>query len=455
MPNKFYAKIGLNSELPCVIMFGMAFMFVFAGFDTQAYITETALQSVSNAYPDRISAHAGYYGMCITYFTFTLSTFITPLVVSYLSAKWTMFLASVLYSTFMVTFMLVNSYVFYIASALMGLAAALIWTGHGVYMKEITTFGNESRNSGLHWGINFISLIFGGLLLLIIFNETGEAETISLELIRYIFGGLSAFTILSNILFALLPNHSNQSITKRDSFLTTIRKSVRLLTDIKVYLLAICFMFMGLSLSLYITIYPSCLSFSKSVIGFGNEIIAYYAFITSASQISGGCFISFLSKRIKNFGYMPTMLIALPLYLLAFLGVCLAFPKNANLKPTNGATYLSPSLSIWLIIGMLICIGDSCWNTLRTAVLTKMYDRESSSQIFALSKFFQSTTTCASFFYSSILDLHTQMIILAVSLIAASICFTIAWKIHLREIEIAASAKHTTSISIVCGNNNP
>lgn len=62
MSNKFYTKIGLNSELPCVIMFGMAFMLVFAGFDTQAYITETALQSISNAYPDRISAHAGYYG---------------------------------------------------------------------------------------------------------------------------------------------------------------------------------------------------------------------------------------------------------------------------------------------------------------------------------------------------------------------------------------------------------
>uniref|UniRef100_A0A0R3RPB5 UNC93-like protein MFSD11 n=1 Tax=Elaeophora elaphi TaxID=1147741 RepID=A0A0R3RPB5_9BILA len=389
MTSKFYAKIDLNSELPCVIMFGMAFMFVFAGFDTQAFITEIALQSVSDAYPGRISSHAGYYGMCITYFAFTLSTFVTPLVVNYLSAKWTMFLASLLYTTFMLTFVLVNNYIFYITSALMGIAAALIWTGHGVYMKEITTSGNESRNSGLHWSINFVSLTFGGALLLLIFHKTGEAEALSMGLIKYIFGGLSTFTISSNILFAFLPNHSKRSVVKRDSFLATVGKSAELFTDVKVYLLAVCFMFMGISLSFYITIYPSCLSFSKSIIGFGNEILAYYAFITSASQIFGGCFISFLSKRINNFGYMPTMLIALPSYLVAFLGVCLAFPKNANLRPTNDATYLSPSLSIWLIIGMLICIGDSCWNTLRTAVLTKMYSRDSSSQVFALSKFFQ------------------------------------------------------------------
>lgn len=64
-------------------------------------------------------------------------------------------------------------------------------------------------------------------------------------------------------------------------------KSINLFSDTKVYLLAVCFMFMGLSLSFYITIYPSCLSFSKSVIGYGNEIIAYYAFITSGSQILG------------------------------------------------------------------------------------------------------------------------------------------------------------------------
>ncbi|VDN41242.1 unnamed protein product [Gongylonema pulchrum] len=49
-----------------------------------------------------------------------------------------------------------------------------------------------------------------------------------------------------------------------------------------------------------------------------------------------------MSKRVKDFGYMPTMLMAIPPYLLAFLGIFLAFPADANLRPTSGATYLSP-----------------------------------------------------------------------------------------------------------------
>ncbi|VDK62672.1 unnamed protein product [Gongylonema pulchrum] len=62
--------------------------------------------------------------MCITYFAFTVSTFFAPLIVGYLTAKWSMFLASTFYTTFMVTFMFVNSAAFYTTSALMGIGAA-------------------------------------------------------------------------------------------------------------------------------------------------------------------------------------------------------------------------------------------------------------------------------------------------------------------------------------------
>lgn len=46
------------------------------------------------------------------------------------------------------------------------------------------------------------------------------------------------------------------------------------------------------------------------------------------------------------------------------------------------------SLSCWLIISFLLAVGDSFWNTIRTTVITHLY-QNNSSQAFALSKFFQ------------------------------------------------------------------
>lgn len=64
-------------------------------------------------------------------------------------------------------------------------------------------------------------------------------------------------------------------------------------------------------------------------------------------------------------------------------------PTQADYRSTWTVILLFYSLTLWLIIGALVCIGDGCYNTLRTAVLTKMYDRSDSSQAFAISKFFQ------------------------------------------------------------------
>ncbi|KHN76351.1 UNC93-like protein MFSD11 [Toxocara canis] len=382
MINELSARFGLDKELPSVIQLGLAFMLVFTGFDTQAYVTETALHSISLREPDRIGPHAGYYGLSITYLTFTASTFFTPLIVGWIGAKWSMFVASLAYTAFMTTFVLVNNYLFYAMSAVMGFAAALLWTAHGVYMREITTAGNASRNSGLHWGLNFGSLLFGGVMLILIFRITGQSQVMSMEVITYIFEGLSVFTVLSNILFFLLPDFSERSASSKANFCTTIGRTFALLRDRRMLLLSAMFMYNGLILSFYLSIYPSCLSFSKSLVGVGNEIIAYFALVTSLGQISGGFFVSFMSKQINGFGYLPTMLLAIPINIITFVGIFITFPSDANMRTSTGPTILPPNLFIWLFFGLLLAIGDSFWNTIRTAVLTGLYSKNS-SQAFA------------------------------------------------------------------------
>ncbi|VDK20316.1 unnamed protein product [Anisakis simplex] len=172
-------------------------------------------------------------------------------------------------------------------------------------MREITTPGNASRNSGLHWGLNFGSLLFGGILLLLIFRGTGQSQVMSMEVITYIFEGLSVFTILSNVLFFLLPDFSERSAASKASFRKTIGRIFMLLRDRRMLLLSAIFMYNGFVLSFYISIYPSCLSFSKSLVGAGNEIIAYFALVTSFGQIAGNFSVSQLMrltlKTSRNF----------------------------------------------------------------------------------------------------------------------------------------------------------
>lgn len=61
----------------------------------------------------------------------------------------------------------------------------------------------------------FSSLIFGGILLLVIFNKTGEAETISMELIRW----LSIFFLMNKTFDLCIDRHCQfyQNIFKANS----------------------------------------------------------------------------------------------------------------------------------------------------------------------------------------------------------------------------------------------
>lgn len=66
--------------------------------------------------------------MAITYLSFTLMTLVTPIIVNKIGAKLSMFAASLVYSLFMLLFILVNNYLYYVMSSLMGAAAACMFT---------------------------------------------------------------------------------------------------------------------------------------------------------------------------------------------------------------------------------------------------------------------------------------------------------------------------------------
>lgn len=53
------------------------------------------------------------------------------------------------------------------------------------------------------------------------------------------------------------------------------------------WLLAICFLYLGFLLGFYLSILPSSMLFSKFIVGYGNEIVAYYAIVLGSGEIIG------------------------------------------------------------------------------------------------------------------------------------------------------------------------
>lgn len=57
------------------------------------------------------------------------------------------------YSLFMLSFLWPSTWLLYVASAVLGVGAALIWTGQGTYLSRCSNQQTISRNSGVFWAI--------------------------------------------------------------------------------------------------------------------------------------------------------------------------------------------------------------------------------------------------------------------------------------------------------------
>uniref|UniRef100_A0A0N4XT92 UNC93-like protein MFSD11 n=1 Tax=Nippostrongylus brasiliensis TaxID=27835 RepID=A0A0N4XT92_NIPBR len=133
--------------------------------------------------------------------------------------------------------------------------------------------------------------------------------------------------------------------------------------------------------------------------------------------------------RRSTFSLMFTKEMLLMAFVFAYTGIeqsfwtgvyptCISFSQQLG-SNTNSI------LAIALICGGLLGFGDACWNTQIYAYLCDVHAAKS-SEAFALFKFYQSGLSCAAFYYSSVLILPWQLVILITTSFAAAICFFVS-----------------------------
>jgi hypothetical protein len=95
--------------------------------------------------------------------------------------------------------------------------------------------------------------------------------------------------------------------------------------------------------------------------------------------------------------------------------------------------------------------GDSCYNTQVYSILGTAYQDQSSSA-FAIFKFVQSTSAAIAFFYSNVIELQYQLLILVILCIAGTIAFCVVeWRVHRLSILKRREDESPEHIDTACG----
>uniref|UniRef100_A0A1I7TUT6 UNC93-like protein MFSD11 n=2 Tax=Caenorhabditis tropicalis TaxID=1561998 RepID=A0A1I7TUT6_9PELO len=386
-----------------VVQLAAGFFINFVAFNTQGFIEESVIDSVSR--DGSINKHAGYYSLAIIYAFYTLGNLTAAQLVDLLTPKWAMCIGALCYASFQVGFSFLNATYLYATSAVLGFGASILWTGQGSYLSQNCTKETTSRMSALLWTMHECCLIGGGVLIFIVFSITDSHDLIPSFTIKLLY---SVFTVLSVIaagVFAMLrePVYKKEKASCYKKLLTS---TFRLLITRKMWLLAVIFSYAGIEQAFWTGIYPTCVSFTRQLGYNTNALLALNLICVGCGQVSAGLLLGTLGDHARKLGRDYLILGATLIHIVAYILCALNFPTSASLGKTDGSgLLLAPNLYLALLIGFLLGFADCCWNTQIMSLLCETYP-ETSAQAFAIFKFYESLLSCATFVFSSLVSLY-------------------------------------------------
>ncbi|CAJ0607330.1 unnamed protein product [Cylicocyclus nassatus] len=437
-------------ELLCIVLLGLGHMCIYIGNDSQTFLVESVTHSVNRRDPERIDAHAGYYGQAVCFVAFMFGSLFTPSLLPLLSAKWSLLLSSLCWTVYHASFFYLNSYLYYFCCTLIGFGFALFFTGYGSYLTAHSTRKTIEQNSAIMWTVGNFCLFFSSALLVLIlhFNDAAKStrENVSNSTIfdadpvktrefsdndiRLMYGAFMAVTICSNIIFALMPSKDLDDCIESGkperilSFMAEMRVMFSSFANQNILLLTPLFFHIGIVTAFWIAVYPTTFLFTESLTAY-NYLPAYYSAFAGIGEIVMGVVITIACRKIKDFGLSPSMLISTALTFLALVTLTASVPEWSTVAPTKNLPWLvQPSIWITFLIAVLFGAIDSAMNTVRN-VACALAMPEARAQAFAISKFYQALANALSMVLSSQMSIYHHVELLVITTTISTV--TLIW----------------------------
>ncbi|GMT03873.1 hypothetical protein PENTCL1PPCAC_26047, partial [Pristionchus entomophagus] len=402
---------------------------IFLAFFSQSFIEETVLDDRSKT-DSSIPQNAGYISQTIIYGTFLFSNLIAPPLVAILRCRWSLLLGSATYTLLMANFLVLNTPLLYIASALEGFGSAILWTSVGHYLALNSTENNVGRNSSIVWIWHTSGLIFGGIFLLVVFGNSDDDSIIDEGMTRLIYGVFTGIALLGNIVFALLPTPDSEREyyeERHGSYTQELISTFKLAITLDSILFSFTSAFAGQVMSFWNGVYSTALSFTRHSFAVNTKtLVALNSIAVGVGQISASVAFGLYGHRTLRWGRAPIMVFSCVVGIIAYILAALNLPADSpfNNGTTEPTVINPPSMAIALICGCIFGIVDAAVNTQIYSLASVIWS-EATPQAFAISKFFHSLLSTICMYYGSVLEIEWQLALLIAGSLISTVTFVI------------------------------
>ncbi|XP_003704460.1 UNC93-like protein MFSD11 [Megachile rotundata] len=443
-----------------VITLSWGFMLVFTAFQTMGNIEKTVLDSIKKETPNFTGE--GYTSLSIIYAVLAICNWLAPSYISMTGPRAAIVTGAFSYVFFIAIFFWPQYILLYCASAVLGLGAALIWTGHGQYLTENSDSETMSRNAGIFWAIFQTSMFTGNLLVYFLFI----GSEINASTRKIVFSVLTALAIVGTCLLATLRKSSRGLILgeieganrelqipepRREEPLlaawNALADAFKLFITPKMLLLSFTFVYTGIVLTFYSGVYSPSIGFTEAIGDLRVSLVGLSGIFVGIGEVIGGALFGiFASKVSRVCGVWTVVLTGFCVHLFAFLTIFLNLPNDCPFGDTTDVGFINPSPILAMAGSLALGFGDACYNTQVYSLLGTLYAQNNASA-FALFKFCQSLAAAVSFAYSNVIGLYIQLLILVISIIVGTITFCFVERIARIENDNTPSEANSTFVT--------
>jgi len=403
-------KVGIENgkvKMLNIGLLGLLFCFIFTGFNTmgqtQALIYKGAQKYKEGFQVDGLIANGIVYGV------FAFASWFAPSIVLAIGPRGAMLLAGITYLFNIVQLLYLEPISIYIAAAILGFGAPIIWTAQGNFLANNSDPTTITRNSGVFWAMNMSSAIIGNLLAFFLFRGVTDIPEDKKNILAIILTSVSAVGVL--LIFGLRP--TPWAAQPKVSMVETLKDSGKLFVTRDMLILSITLFYTGLHQSMWAGVYSTCIGYTNQFPD-AKSLAAISGIIVAVGEVTGAILFGFLGYLTVKRGRHPIIILGFILSMIAYFLMFINIPPTATIDPTDADAIIGkPNVWIALTTSFLLGFSDACFITQVTAILGGVFADRSASA-FGIFKFVQSLASCGAFFCSVSVELQWQLLVVVI-----------------------------------------